>query len=262
MTARSPPLVVGIVNCTPDSFSDGGLYVAGGGHEALIAHAQRLVEQGADWIDVGGESTRPGAVPIDVDEECRRVLPVVAALRDLVPVSIDTTKPEVAARALAAGASIINDVGGLALPEMCAVSADARATVVMHARGNPRTMASLTSYDDVVAEVRDFLVERALRARSAEVWIDPGVGFAKTAEQSLAVLRNLDRLVHTGLPVFVGASRKSFIGRTLGIADPSQRLAGSLAAAVAAWLRGARALRVHDVAETRQMLDLLVAIEG
>jgi len=260
--SRPRPLVVGIVNATPDSFYDGGRLGVGGDHGALIAHALHLVDEGADWIDVGGESTRPGATPVDAEAECQRVLPIVAALRDVVPVSIDTTKPSVAARALAAGARIINDVSGLASDEMCAVSADAQATVVMHTRGTPRTMASLTAYDDLVHEVVDFLVERSRRARSAEIWIDPGIGFAKTAEQSLALLRGLDRLVATGLPVFVGASRKSFIGHTLGLTDPAQRLPGSLGAAAAAWARGARALRVHDVAQTRQLLDMLVAIDG
>ncbi len=250
-------LVVGILNVTPDSFSDGGRHAA---LDAAVARARQMVEQGADWIDVGGESTRPGAPPVDAEEECRRVLPVIAAIADLAPISIDTQKAVVAAAALRAGATIINDVSGLDDVDMAAVSADARATVVMHMRGTPRTMASQTEYAALVNDVRTHLLDRAARARSPQVWLDPGIGFAKTAAQSLALLRALPALVDTGYPVLVGASRKSFIGRTLGQPDPGQRLAGSLAAAGWSWLHGARALRVHDVAETRQHLDMLAAI--
>lgn len=258
---RSPPparaLVVGILNLTPDSFSDGGRYLE---PAQAIARAERMLAEGADWIDVGGESTRPGAAEVTVDEECRRVLPVVQAIAGLAPVSIDTRKAAVAARALRAGARIINDVSGLSDPDMPAVTADAEATVVMHMRGQPATMRGLTDYDDVVTEVRDHLLQRAALARSAQVWLDPGIGFAKTPAQSLALLRGLDVLVATGMPVYVGASRKSFIGAALDLPSPEQRLPGSLAAAAWAWLHGARALRVHDVAETRQHLDLLHAI--
>jgi len=253
---RRRPLVVGILNATPDSFFDGDK------HSDLIAHGERLIAQGADWLDVGGESTRPGAPAVDVEAECARILPIISALRDLVPISVDTTKARVAARALQAGARIINDVTGLSDPDMPAVTADAQATIVMHMRGTPQTMGELTEYADVVAEVTTWLVERAALARSRQVWIDPGIGFAKTAAQSLALLAGTDHLVATGLPVLVGASRKSFIGQILKLPDPDQRLSGSLAAAAAAWSRGADALRVHDVGETRELLDLLHAVDG
>jgi dihydropteroate synthase len=189
---------------------------------------------------------------------------VVRALANQLPpgvrVSIDTQKPIVAAAALVAGATVLNDVGGLRNPEMAAVSADAWGTVVMHMRGTPQTMAAQTTYEDVVAEVRDALVKQASKARSERVWIDPGIGFAKTAAQSLALLRGTAVLAATGYPVFVGASRKSFIGRTLGLPRSADRLPGSLAANLLAWQAGATALRVHDVAETRQAVDLAVAV--
>ena len=256
------PLVVGIVNVTPDSFYDGGRY------PSAIDHACRLLEEGADWLDIGGESTRPGADIVDVEEECRRVLPVIAALSDQVPISIDTTKPAVARAAIAAGARILNDVTGLMDPEMIAASADVEAVIIMHSRGTPQSLQGRTDYGALgsteyrnpVEEVRDFLQERAAAARCKTVYIDPGLGFAKTAQQSLSLLRHLDVLVKTGLPVLVGASRKSFIGHTLGIPDASHRLPGSLAAAAAAYHRGAAAIRVHDVAATRQVVDLLEAI--
>lgn len=252
--SRPRPIVMGIVNATPDSFYDGGRYDP-------VAHAERLLAEGADWVDIGGASSRPGAEVVDPDEEARRVLPVVRALAPAATVSIDTTRPRVAAAALAAGASIVNDIGGLTDPEMAAVSADAWGAVVMHSRGDPQTMSRLTDYQDVVEDVRAWLVAAAGRARCARVWIDPGIGFAKTAEQSLKLLRHLDRLVETGIPVLVGASRKSFIGRTLGLSSPEDRLYGSLSAAAHAWIMGASVLRVHDVRETRQVLDLLYAIQ-
>jgi len=251
--SRDRPLVMGIVNATPDSFYDGGAYDP-------VTRAGQLLDEGADWIDVGGESTRPGARAIDEEEELHRVLPVIRALAGRATLSIDTTRPRVAAAALRAGASVINDVRGLADPEMVAVSADAWGVVVMHSRGTPETMGRLVDYDDVVLEVREQLLAAAARCRAPRVWIDPGIGFAKTAAQSLRLLRELPRLVETGLPVLVGASRKSFIGLTLGLSSPGDRLYGSLAAAAHAWLLGASVLRVHDVRETRQTLDLLHAI--
>jgi len=255
MSLRNRPIVVGIVNVTPDSFFDGGRYGDG------VAHAEALLAAGADWIDVGGESTRPGAATVDAETEWERVRGVVEALSSSVPVSIDTSKATVAARALAAGAQIINDVSGLADPSMPEVIADAEATVVMHMRGTPKTMSHHTQYEDLVCDVANWLKERAHLARSKTVWIDPGIGFAKTAEQSLRLLQHTDRLVATGLPVLIGASRKSFIGHALDIDDPNARLGGSLAAVASSWAKGAQAFRVHDVAETRQLLDLLYAIE-
>jgi dihydropteroate synthase len=256
MSVRASPIVMGIVNVTPDSFHDGGQYGDG------IRHAEALIAAGADWIDVGGESTRPGAASVDIDTEWSRVRPVIEAFGQQLPVSIDTSKPEVAARALKAGARIINDVTGLSNPGMAAVTADAETTIVMHMRGTPKSMGSLTRYDDLVDDITQWLCERAQIAQSTSVWIDPGIGFAKTAEQSLRLLRHTDRLVDTGFPVLIGASRKSFIGKILAIEDTENRLSGSLAAVACAWYRGAQAFRVHDVAETRQLLDLICAVEG
>ena len=256
MPHRARPLVVGIVNVTPDSFYDGGQHGDG------VAHAAALLEAGADWLDVGGESTRPGAAEVDADTEWARVEPVIATFASEVVVSIDTSKASVAARALRAGARVINDVTALSDPDMAAVTADAEQTIIMHMRGTPETMRGLTDYDDVVREVAGWLEERAALVRSEGVWIDPGIGFAKTAGQSLALLAHTSHLVSTGLPVMIGASRKSFIGETLGVNDPADRLGGSLAAVAACWARGAQAFRVHDVAHTRQLLDLLYAIEA
>ena len=253
---RPRPIAMGIINVTPDSFSDGGLHGNG------VAHAAALLEAGADWIDVGGESTRPGAPAVNADDEWARVRPVIEAFSSDAVVSIDTSKPTVAARALDKGARIINDVTGLRHPEMAAVTADAEATVVMHMRGTPQTMQTLTDYTDPVAEVLEWLHERASRARSAAVWIDPGIGFAKTAQQSLQLLAATDRFVASGHPVLVGASRKSFIHHVTNAPDPHDRIGGSLAAVAAAWSQGAQAFRVHDVRETRQLLDLLHAIEN
>ena len=253
---RTRPIVMGIVNVTPDSFFDGGRHGDG------VQHAEALIGAGADWIDVGGESTRPGATPVDAETEWKRVQPVIEALASSIPVSIDTSKASVAAKALRAGARIVNDVTGLSDPEMAAVTADAEHAIIMHMRGTPSTMNTLTKYDDVTENVLQWLCERAAQARANTVWIDPGIGFAKTAEQSLALLNNTHRLVATGLPVLIGASRKSFIGHTLDIPDAEDRLGGSLAAVASTWQQGAKAFRVHDVKESRHLLDLLYAIEG
>lgn len=253
---RQRPIVMGIVNVTPDSFSDGGTHGNG------VAHAERLLCEGADWIDVGGESTRPGAPAIDANEEWKRVRPVIEAFAKDATVSIDTSKAQVAARAIACGARIINDVTGLRDPDMIAVTADAEATVVMHMRGTPKTMQSLTDYADPVDEVRAWLERQAALALSPSVWIDPGIGFAKTAQQSLALLQRTEHMVASGFPVLIGASRKSFIHQLTGAPDPSDRIGGSLAAVATAWSKGAQAFRVHDVRETRQMVDLLHAMES
>lgn len=252
----SRAVVVGVVNCTPDSFFDGGA------HTDLVAHAATLLDEGADWLDVGGESTRPGAVDVDADAEWARVRPVVEAFARDAVVCIDTSKPSVAARALAAGARVVNDVTGLRHPEMPAVTADADATVVMHMRGTPRTMRDLTDYDDLVTDIVAWLDAAAARSRSALTLVDPGIGFAKTAAQSLALLAATDRLVATGRPVYIGASRKSFIGRALGLPDAGDRLAGSLGAVAAAYARGARVFRVHDVRPTRHLVDLMAAVDA
>jgi dihydropteroate synthase len=240
---------MGVVNVTPDSFSDGGRHAD---HEAAIAHARALVAEGADVVDVGGESTRPGAEPVPHDEELRRVLPVIEALRGEVRVSIDTRHRAVAEAAVAAGATLVNDVGA----SLWSVAAEGGVGwVAMHMKGDPRTMQDEPRYDDVVGEVRSFLVERAERALAAgvpEVWIDPGIGFGKTAAHNLSLLRHLDALVGTGHPVLVGTSRKGFLGRLTGGAPVDDRLAASVATATWAAARGAAMVRVHDVAATAQ----------
>jgi dihydropteroate synthase len=260
------PLVMGVLNVTPDSFSDGGSYLD---PAAGVAHGLQMLADGADVVDVGGESTRPGAEPVDEAEERRRVLPVIAALAPHGRVSIDTRKPEVAAAAVEAGATLINDVSATLFPVAAATGAG---WVAMHMRGEPRTMQDEPVYDDVVSEVRDFLVERAETAVAAgvgEVWIDPGFGFGKTMDHNLSLLKHIDVFVATGLPVVVGTSRKTFIGRLMAAADgagPSpvptdQRLEGSVATAVWAMSRGARMVRVHDVLATVQAASVVTGRE-
>lgn len=249
---------MGVLNVTPDSFSDSGLWLDA---EAAIAHGLELFAEGADIVDVGGESTRPGAEPVAEAEELRRVVPVVEALASSGRVSIDTTKAAVAEAAVAAGATLMNDVSASLWP----VAAQGRVGwVAMHMKGTPRTMQREPRYDDVVAEVTSYLVQRADQAEAAgveEIWIDPGIGFGKTVEHNLALLRHLDRLVATGRPVLVGTSRKSFLGRLAVPAghDPApadDRLEGSLASAVWVAVQGAGMVRVHDVAPTVQALRL------
>ncbi len=256
------PLVMGILNVTPDSFSDGGDYFD---REAALDRALQMVDEGADLLDVGGESTRPGAPPVSQEEEERRVVPVIEHLahRVGVPISVDTYKAAVARRAVEAGAALVNDVSGLRMdPAMAGtVAALGAGLVVMHMRGDPRTMQSDTRYADLVGEIFKALeesVDRAVEAGvdRARVWVDPGIGFGKSAEQNLVLLRRLGEFRSLACPVLVGASRKSFIGRTLGIEDPKDRLEGSLAAAVVAVWNGARILRVHDVRATRRAADL------
>ncbi|MCC7139939.1 MAG: dihydropteroate synthase [Planctomycetes bacterium] len=257
------PLVVGIVNVTPDSFSDGGQHAT---PQAAVAHALALVEEGADALDVGGESTRPGATPVPADEEAARVVPVVAALRErgvALPVFVDTRKAAVAAAALAAGATMVNDVSaGLDDPAMLATAARAGAGVVlMHKQGDPATMQRAPRYGDVVEEVLAHLVARADAAQAAgvppeRIWVDPGIGFGKTFAHNEALLRALERFVATGRPVLLGASRKAFLGAITG-RPVLERLAGSLACAARAAQAGVRAVRVHDVAATVDLLAVL-----
>ncbi len=254
----APFRVMGIVNVTPDSFSDGGRYVAA---EDAIAHGRRLLAEGADLLDVGGESTRPGAEPVDAAEERARVEPVVAALAgEGARVSVDTTKASVARAALAAGATYVNDVSALRFdPELAGVVAEAGADCcLMHMRGEPRTMQDAPRYDDVVSDVKAHLSERiafAVGAGIAEerIHVDPGIGFGKTLEHNLELLRRLGEIVALGRPVVVGASRKSFLGRLTG-REVSDRVAATVAANVLAFERGARVFRVHDVAPTRDAL--------
>jgi len=275
MTARgglslSRPVIMGIVNVTPDSFWDGGRHA---GVAAALAHAERLVAEGATVLDVGGESTRPGAQPVSAEEEIRRVVPVVRALAAHlpdVPVSVDTVKGEVARAVLAEGAAIINDVSGLRLdPDLGeAVAAAGAGLVLMHSRGTVAEMASyaVATYEgDVVEAVRAELVEGLERARragiaDAAVVLDPGLGFAKRTEHSVAVLAHLDRLLELGRPVLVGPSRKRFIGQLSGGLPAEERLEGTLAACVVALLAGARIFRVHDVRSVHRALDVAEAI--
>jgi dihydropteroate synthase len=259
-------IVMGIVNVTPDSFTDGGMYLT---TDDAVRHGARLVDEGADVLDVGGESTRPGAEPVDVDEELRRVIPVIEGLTEIqqtTPISIDTRKPEVARAALEAGARIVNDVTAGRDRAMLEAVADTGAGIVlMHMLGEPQTMQDDPRYDDVVAEVHEFLRERieaAVFAGIAEerVCIDPGIGFGKNVEHNLALLRSVSALRLLGAAVMVGASRKRFIGVLTGAEDPADRLEGSLAAAVLAASLGADVVRVHDVAPTVRALRVADAI--
>jgi dihydropteroate synthase len=259
------PFLMGVVNATPDSFSDGGRFLD---RDVAVAQAERLVSEGADLVDVGGESTRPGAAEVPAHLEERRVVPVIARLRErgcAVPISVDTRKAAVARAALAAGADLVNDVSGLADPELRdLVAASGVPVVIVHMRGAPADMASRAVYDDVVAEVERELAEaiaRATRAGVAEerILLDPGIGFAKTAEQSVAILAGLPRLRGLGRPLVVGPSRKSFIGKLTG-APVSDRLPGTLAAVAACALAGVEVVRVHDVAAARQAARVAAAI--
>jgi dihydropteroate synthase len=259
------PSVMGVVNVTPDSFSDGGENLR---VDDAVTTARRLYAEGAAIVDVGGESTRPGADGVALDEELRRVVPVLEQLEGDVPVSIDTAKAEVARRALALGAELVNDVTALrGVPELAGVVADAGAYLcLMHMQGEPRTMQAAPTYDDVASEVAAFLEERlrfAVDAGIAEerICLDPGIGFGKTVEQNFELVARLDVLVALGRPVLVGFSRKSSLGRVLG--DPEARtgpLSASIAAAVAAYDRGATILRVHDVKEHVEALTVARAV--
>lgn len=263
----APPRVMGIVNVTPDSFSDGGRLAS---VEAAVAHGLTLVAQGADILDIGGESTRPGADPVGADEEIARTVPVVEGLsaRWAGRISIDTMKPRVARAAVAAGATMWNDVSALTrAPDSLQTAADLGVDLVlMHMKGDPRTMQADPCYDDVVAEVAAWLGARAEAAAAAgvareRIWLDPGIGFGKTAAHNLALTARLDRLAATGFPVLYGASRK----RTIRTIDPTatdagDRIGGSLALALEAARRGASIIRVHDVRETVQALAVQAAV--
>jgi len=244
---------MGILNATPDSFANAG-------QPASLDHGLAMIDAGAAILDIGGESTRPGAEPVSPAEEQRRVLPLITALAGRGPaISIDTRNASTMAAALDAGATIVNDVSGLTYDPAAAplVAASGCRVVLMHSRGTPATMQQLTHYDDLISNVRDELAARVARAEAAGVSranmiVDVGLGFAKTAEQSLALLRRLAEFRAFGLPILVGVSRKSFIGRISGEADPQRRMPGSIAAALFALQQGATILRVHDVAATAQ----------
>ncbi len=259
------PAIMGILNVTPDSFYDGGLFSS---VEQAVRHARRMVDEGAHLIDVGGESTRPGATPVDADEEIRRVVPVIRALADAdipVPVSIDTSKPEVMKAAVAAGAGLINDVRALRVPGALDAAAEMGVPVcLMHMQGQPQTMQARPSYKDVVSEVVEFLGRRVDEAVAAGIprsrlLIDPGFGFGKTVEHNLVLLRRLSDLRSLGLPILVGLSRKSMIGALLGT-PPADRLADSVALALMALREGASMVRVHDIRPTCDALRLFEAV--
>ncbi len=254
---------MGVLNVTPDSFSDGGEWFDG---DAAIAHGRELIGEGAAILDVGGESTRPGAQPVAEDEERRRVIPVIEALAgEGAQLSVDTTKPAVAQAALDAGATYVNDVTALRDPQMAALVAERGCDCcLMHMQGEPRTMQDDPRYDDVVDDVKAFLTQRtdaaiAAGVAAARIQVDPGIGFGKTMAHNLELLRRLDEVVALGFPVVVGTSRKSFLGRITGRDDPHQRLYGTIATNVLALAKGAQVFRVHDVAAVRDALAVAAA---
>lgn len=256
---------MGIVNVTPDSFSDGGLCAS---TESALRHAAHLIEQGADLLDIGGESTRPDGIPVNMEEELRRVIPVVQVLASMnTSVSVDTSKPEVMRAAIKAGAAMINDVNALRAPgALEAVAEGGVAVCLMHMQGDPRSMQANPQYHDVVAEVKDFLRQRLNAAQAAgipreKLIIDPGFGFGKTLEHNIELLRHLDRFTELGVPVMVGLSRKSMLGKITGN-QVSDRVHASVAAALLARASGARILRVHDVKATRDALAVYNAVHG
>jgi dihydropteroate synthase len=263
--ALERPLIMGVVNVPPDSFSDGGRFL---GTQQAVEHARILVEEGADILDIGGESSRPGAEPVGLDEELRRVMPVLEKLGGIpIPVSVDTCKPEVMRRAIAAGAAMVNDINALReLDALEAVAESQVAVCLMHMQGEPRTMQQDPHYEDVVSEVAEFLALRVEAAHQAgiareRIVIDPGFGFGKKTGHNLELLRGLPRIAGLGQPVLVGLSRKSLFGKITGkpVAD---RVSASVAAALLAVERGAALVRVHDVAATRDALLVLNAIES
>jgi dihydropteroate synthase len=260
------PRVMGVLNVTPDSFSDGGRYLAA---DAALRQAEAMVEAGAAIVDIGGESTRPGAAPVPLDEELGRVVPIIERLATSLDValSIDTSKPEVMRAAVAAGAGLINDVGALGAPGALQAAADLGVPIcLMHMQGEPRTMPAAPHYDDVVEEVTDFLRQRVAACEQAGIpherlLVDPGFGFGKTVEHNLALLRGLDRLGVLGVPVLVGLSRKSVLGTVTG-RPVGERVTASVVAALIAVQNGARVVRVHDVAETVDALAVWRAVDG
>jgi dihydropteroate synthase len=262
--ALSRPLMMGVVNITPDSFSDGGRFFEA---DRALAHARQLIDEGADIIDLGGESTRPGAAPVPPEEELRRVLPLVRALRDCgVPLSVDTSRPDVIRAALDAGAAIVNDVRALTEPGALDAAANSDCGIVlMHMRGAPRTMQTDPHYADVVGDVIEFLRQRRDTAVASgvareRIVLDPGFGFGKSVAHNYTLLKRLDALCALGQPVLAGLSRKSMLGAVSG-RDVGARVFASVAAAVIAVERGARIVRVHDVAATRDALSVLQATE-
>ena len=259
----SRPLIMGVVNVTPDSFSDGGLYFD---PKLAVAHARQLIEEGADILDIGGESTRPGAAPVSLEEERRRVLPVLERLAaGNVPVSVDTRKPALMREAIAAGAAMVNDVTALSAPgALEAVAKTPAAVCLMHMQGEPGTMQANPSYRDVVGEVRDYLAGRVAAAEAAgiardRIVVDPGFGFGKTVEHNLSLLRSLSEFRPLGGSLLAGVSRKAMLGKLTG-REPQERVHASVAAALLAVQNGAHIVRVHDVAATRDALAVWNAV--
>jgi len=265
-TVRQRTVIMGILNVTPDSFYDGGRYARA---EAAVQHALQMVQDGADIVDIGGESTRPGSQPVPEEEELRRVLPVIEAVRGQVdvPISIDTTKSRVAERALQAGACMVNDISGLGFdPRMAEVVARHGALCcVMHIQGTPQTMQQNPQYEDVVRDISRYFEERLALAERAgipreNIWLDPGIGFGKTVEHNLEILRRLREFTAFGLPILIGTSRKSFIGKILGDLPPEERLEGTAATVAIAIMNGANAVRVHDVREMVRVARMTDAV--
>lgn len=263
---RTRTVVMGILNVTPDSFYDGGRYAQ---PEAAVRRALQMVEEGADILDIGGESTRPGSQPVSEEEELCRVLPVIEAIRERtdVPLSIDTTKSRVAERALQAGACMVNDISGLGFdPRMAEVVAQHGALCcIMHIQGTPQTMQRNPHYEDVVRDISRYFEQRLALAERAgipreHIWLDPGIGFGKTVEHNLDILRRLRGLTVLGLPLLVGTSRKSFIGKVLGDLPPEERLEGTAATVAIAIINGANAVRVHDVKEMVRVARMIDAV--
>ncbi len=262
------PLVMGVLNVTPDSFSDGNRYMSGGD---ALNRVKRLIHEGTDIIDIGGESSRPGSRPVDIDEELRRVIPVIKATRTFsdIAISVDTTKSEVARQALREGADFINDISALRFDrEMVSVLKDTGAPVIlMHMQGTPQTMQTSPQYDNCVQEIFDFFAERidfclAGGLSKAQLVIDPGIGFGKRLEHNLLLLKNLRRFRALGCPVLIGTSRKSFIGLASGVdREPYRRVGGSVASSIIALMNGADIVRVHDVMETVEAVRVWLALE-
>ncbi len=255
---------MGVLNVTPDSFSDGGNHLQ---PQVAVEHALRMVDEGADFIDIGGESSRPGAQPVSEEEEWARIGPVVEALgtRTSFLISIDTQKPGLARRCVEAGAVVINDIGGLRDPAMMeAIAQSGASAVIMHMRETPETMQQNVDYWDVVQEVRDYLLQQSVAAQQAgiaEFAIDPGLGFGKTARQNFEILSRLEELVQLGYPVMIGPSRKSFLGSMPSQLPVGERLEGTLAVVAAAVQKGAKIVRAHDVKQCRRVLEVMDALK-
>lgn len=253
------PLIMGVLNVTPDSFSDGGQYFD---IERAVEHAKHLAEDGADILDIGGESSRPGAEVVSEDEECRRILPVLEKLQFLkIPISVDTYKPSVAKKCLERGASIINDISGLADPEMAQLALRAKVPVVcMHMQGKPKTMQQEPKYKDVISEINTFFAKIIQQYPALALILDPGIGFGKTQEHNLQILHHLEKFRIHDKPILIGTSRKSFIGK-IDESKESERLGGTIGSNVIAYTKGAHIFRVHDVKECKQALRVAEAIE-